>query len=262
MMNHSNNDSDKILTARVHDMIEISEKQYEPKFIGFMDLRQRSLILKELSRIKFVRYRFFGGYPEAERVYLGVFPYEINEETFENDQPQIKELLPFAPVEISWKFQSLTHRDFLGALLSLGVKRESVGDIVVEDGKAVIFVDKTILQFVLQNLERVGKTGVKCGAYEKETVTPHHEFKDIYDTISSARADCVVAALINASRSEAERLIKSGNINVNFEQIEENDYTVEEGATVSIRGHGRFLIDTIGPLTKKGRLKFSARKYL
>lgn len=250
-------EEDELLKARVDDAFD-SAASYREKFIGFLDPHEAAVAQKRAGFLcssgayDGCSYEFFGGYEGAERVFLGVFPPYSQHNT--ND-------FPVAAIEIKWRFAALSHRDFLGALLALGIVRSKIGDIIVGDGKCTVFAEKTVASFIVQNLLKVGSAGVQCKIADGEIVREDH-FKEISATVASNRLDCVVCALTGCSRSAAAQLIAGGLVLVDFEPCLDNTSEVSEGSTVSIRGHGRFVIDGIGPKTRKGRLAFAARKYL
>ncbi|MEG6572593.1 YlmH/Sll1252 family protein [[Clostridium] cellulosi] len=253
---HKKTQEDRLLEARVNDAFE-SASRYRTKFIGFLDpyeAAQAQLFASELKkRYDGVTCDTFGGYEGAERVFLGVFPpySEI-----------IKSEFPIAAVKIKWRFAKLTHRDFLGAILALGIVRSKIGDIIVGDCECTVFVDKSVASFILQNLTKVGSAGVECSICEGDITRRSDNFKFISGTVASKRLDCVVSALTGRPRSVSAGLIAEGKVFVNYVVRDENSYEINEGAAVSIRGHGRFIIDKLGPQTKKGRLTFAARKFL
>lgn len=248
---------DELLKARIDDAFDAAAS-YREKFIGFLDPHEAAIAQK---RARFLcsggvydgcSYEIFGGYDGAERVFLGVFPPYSQHDN--ND-------FPVAAIEITWRFAALSHRDFLGALLALEIVRGKIGDIIVGDGKCTVFAEKTVASFIVQNLVKVGSAGVQCKAATGDIVREEH-FKEIKGTVASQRLDCLVSALTGCSRASAAGLISGGLVSVNFETCFDNSSEISGGATVSIRGHGRFVIDGIGPQTRKGWLAFAARKYL
>ena len=247
-------EEDRLLVSRVKDAIESSVRTYSHRFIGFLDLHQRAAAQRVLTATgDACSYAFWGGFEDAERVYLGLFG--------EGGQPDTA-LFPVAALKFTWKFGQLTHRDFLGALLSLGLKREKIGDITLGGNECTVLLDTAIAQFVSQNLLKVGGSGVSSAPAELATIKKQQDFSEITDTVASSRLDCVVAALLNLSRGQCEKLIQSDCVSLDFETAASPAAKVSGGATVSIRGHGRFIIDSIGPVTKKGRFRFAARRYL
>lgn len=246
----------KLLESRIDDAFE-SASRYNGKFIGFLDPHERSVAVKKAKQASAVfshcSYIFWGGYEGAERAFLGVFP--PYSEPCNND-------FPIIAIDIKWRFAILTHRDFLGALLALGIVRKKIGDIIVGDGECMVFAERTVAEFIVQNLAKVGRAGVSCEISVNGEFLGKTNFREIGGTIASPRLDCVVSALAGKSRTASNELIRSGLVSLNFEIAEDTSEKAEDGSTVSIRGLGRFVVDKIGPMTKKGRYSFSARKYL
>lgn len=257
-MKNDARENDELLTAKVDDAF-IKASGYCEKFIGFLDpheavtAKKRADFLMKNSEYRDCDFELFGGYNEAERVFLGVFPpYSDSKER----------VFPITALEITFRFANLAHRDFLGALLGLGIVKSKIGDIIVSDTKCTVFVEKTVCPFIMQNLTKVGSAGVECKIIDGSTVVRNDHFKELTSTIASSRLDCVVAAITNSSRSQACTLIESGLVSVGYEVCCDNTYFIQESTTVSIRGHGRFAVDKPGPETRKGRLVFKARKYI
>lgn len=232
---------------------------YKQRFIGFLDPFEAAEAEKISRRLKAqdayedCSYAFYGGYSGAERVFLGVFPPYSEPENGE---------FPISAVNITWRFSELSHRDFLGAILALGIVRSKIGDILIGGGECTVFAERTVALFIAQNLKKVGNAGVRCEISSGDIVKREEHFKNIEKTVASSRLDCIVSALLGCSRSGASELITGGLVAVDFETGCDNTKEIDAGETVSIRGHGRFVIDKIGPPTKKGRLNLAARKYL
>lgn len=176
-MHCKKNGKEDLIEARVKDAFE-SAARYRAKFIGFMDLHEASLAQKIANSLKKVydgcNYDIYGGYDGAERVFIGVFP-----PWSECDRQQF----PIAAVAVKWRFSTLSHRDFLGALLGLGIVRNKVGDIIVGSYESTVFVDKSVADFVMQNLRKVGSAGVLCAASENHIVQPNIRFKEIAERL-------------------------------------------------------------------------------
>ncbi len=247
-----------MIERRVCDAFD-SAASYSTKFVGFLDPHEVSLAQKRAKTLcaggafDGCSYNIFGGYDGAERAFLGVFP------PYSENGPGA---FPIAAINLTWRFESLTHRDFLGALLALGIVRGKIGDIIVGDGKCTVFAEKTVASFIVQNLVKVGAAGVECEIADGGFAVREEHFKEISGTVASERLDCVVSALTGQSRSAAAGLITGGLVSVDFDTRCDNSSEIGGGATVSIRGHGRFVIDKLGPQTRKGRLSFAARKFL
>lgn len=251
-------EEDKLIESRVNDSF-LKASDFKEKFLGFLDPHERVIAERKaktfsnVNNFENLSFGFYGGYPDAERVFLGVFvPYS---------EVDLKEF-PIKAIKISWRFKTLTHRDFLGAILSLGIVKSKIGDIIVLENEATVLVEKTVAEFILENLKMVGSCGVSCEEIDGNEIKKTTNFQEIKTTIASVRLDCVVSALINSSRSNANELILGGLVSVDHEVCTNNSLIVFENSTVSIRGHGRFAVLKLGPKTKKGRLSFTANKYI
>lgn len=144
-------DDVKQLIARLNNGIDLCLTRQKPYFMPFMSERKQALLVSELKKAYFDNYLFFGGYDDSERKMLGLF----------FDEPSTS-MFPICGVEFSFrKCDRLTHRDFLGSLMSLGIERETVGDILVEDGRAVVFVKAELSDYVKSQISKVGRVGVK-----------------------------------------------------------------------------------------------------
>lgn len=247
-----NNDS--LLEARINDLICIAQKSYRSGFLGFLDEGGETRAKKIVNGSGMGDCAlFWGGFESAERKMLGVFnsPDEVFTESF-----------PIAALTFRYKAEyKLSHRDFLGALMSLGIKREAVGDILIENGRCVIFVKEEIADYIAGQIETVGRVGVKIFEGAQEPLPDGADFENISGTVASERLDCIVAALIGTNREKAVLLIKSGAVKTAGIECTDTSKKLTENTTVSVKGFGKFIVDRLGPVTKKGRLSFKGRKY-
>lgn len=244
---------DAWLKARLSDAAELCDRRSCPRFVGFLDERQRMVAESLLRQNPSVRYRFYGGHSEAERTLVGVFPPFL--EPDEADFPLIS-------VGFSYRREiALSHRDFLGALLSCGIKREKIGDILCAEGLAVVFVDVDIAPFVAEQVDKVAREGVRCICPYTGELPAAHTFQEMRDTVASPRLDAVVKAAAGLSREEAARRIAGGLVSLNHTPCFSSSATVREGDILSLRGVGRFRVEAIGPPTRKGRLFVTLQKY-
>lgn len=216
---------------------------------------------------------FFGGYPDAERVCLFLLPdYLLDVLSASPSDCPVEEVLSLlgedaddavCAVRVRGSgFRELRHKDYLGSLLALGIERDSFGDIVLQnEHEAVIFCTHPMLRFLSSHLERIGSDAVQCSPYTlDESFTDGRKYRPIHDTVASARLDCVVAALTNLSRQDAQRVIREGRVEVDFEEETRTDVSLSPPATISIRGHGRFRLRSFEGETRKGRLRLFAEQ--
>ncbi len=215
-------------------------------------------------------YWFWGGHPTAERSCLFLLPEYLvailPEDAAERDatlKEYLSEEIAGAVMALSIKgsgFRNLSHRDYLGAILGLGIERDAIGDVAVQDEhRAILFCPRTIGAFLIGELTKVGSDTVRCQeCIIDETFTDGKKYRPISDTVASPRLDCVVAALCNLSREAAQSAVRSGLVEVDFEPEERVDTVLEPPITVSVRGHGRFVLRSFDGETKKGRLRLRA----
>ncbi len=222
-------------------------KKYSPRFSDFSD-PVKAVMLKGLAERNIdVQVRLFGGYEYAERVMAGFFPEYAPEEDF-----------PLKAVEISFNAEyskKLTHRDFLGSVLGLGLDRGKIGDIIVHDGGALVFAQDGAADFIIYNLEKVGHTKVSCRALEDiSKYTDTKEGTEAVGTVASPRIDAILGKVFNISRGSACEYIKAGKVFVNWTPVESVSKRVGENDVITLRGKGRVkLLEFMGN-TKKDKL--------
>lgn len=190
----------------------------------------------------------------AERQMLGVAP---------DGEPLDTADFPLVALKLSFRGQeALSHRDVLGSILALGIKRESVGEILVEQGQAVVIVAETVAPLILGELSRVGGSTVSVESTDTAGIQVEHQFLEHQASVASPRIDAVVAAAIHSSREEAATLVKSRLVRLDGQTIEKLTVEIQAGAELSIRGKGKFVIEYPGGMTKKGRLRLCIKRYV
>ena len=242
---------DGVLCARAEDAVRLSDLRNVPCFLPFLDGRQQALVKSVFRRLKTDNVRFFGGYPGCERAMVGCFPSWADDST------------PFPVTALCFRYRrqtTITHRDVLGTVMSCGVKRDKVGDILCGVGFSVVFVDESIAPFLQENIDRIAGEGVSIEmGYGGELPDPC-AYQEIRATVASARLDCVVKALIGVSRDAAADKVLTGLISVNHVVCTDVSARVSAGDCVAVAGAGRFWVDAVDQPTKKGRLVLNARK--
>ena len=211
---------------------------------------------------------FFGGYFEAQRKQIFLLPEYISlsaDETniFDMIEDELDEAI--VPLKISGSgFRNLTHRDYMGSILSLGIEREKLGDICVcDDNTAIVFASSKVVDFLLYELTSIGNDKVKVEKISVDKNIPSQQkYQSFTDTVASERLDCVVGALFNLSREKAQNLIKGGFVEFNYETASKSDSRVDKNDIISARGYGKFIIRDLSQSTKKGRLRLFADKYI
>jgi len=243
-------DSD-ILLARIDDAADIAFKASKCKYLGFLSPEQAVAAEKRLKN-RGIRFDFYGGYDGAQRVMLGCFP-----DWADGDE------CPITAVTFKYrKSDELSHRDFLGSLMGLGLTRESVGDILISEGKAVVFLCDDIADFVLSQITKIGRTGVTATVGVEGELPECGRLAEFTDTVASARLDCIVAALGNMSRGAAVQKIEAGLVTVNSFTTEKITLNLCEGDILAIRGKGKFIICSLEDRTRKNRVVLKFKKYV
>lgn len=259
-------DEFKGMYARLEDWIARVERG-EPICGSFFSPRELHYAERYLDG-RGVSYGSFGGYGEAERKKLYLLPDYMGEAVgvpFEAHLAAFGIDTEIAALRIDGSgYRVLSHRDFLGSILGLGIERSVLGDLITdsESGQwAVAFCDGAIALFIENELKKVANDKVRVSLVT-EWELPPRRYVTIHDTVASSRLDCVVAALCGMSREKANDTVRGGLVEVDFESEERPDRLVDSCELISIRGYGRFRLLALRDRTKKGRIRLEAEKYL
>lgn len=244
---------EKEFLTRLTNLWEISETKQVSRFSFFCNERQ-ILIGEELIRQQSIsNCLWFGGYPNALRKVVGFFPFW---------QPCEEDAFPIQAITLTHpKAFKLSHRDYLGSLMSLGVKRESIGDILPREGGCTLFVLKTVAPVILDELVKVGNIGVQREAGGKDFTPPVREMRPIKGTVASLRMDSLVHLLTGRSREKSADLIRAERVQRNYLTVDSLSQPFEAEDIISIRGYGKYRVDEITGPTKKGRLSVACSQY-
>lgn len=247
-------DEDRLFASHTADIIDICERKYIPRFTAFLDGNQVEIARSVLGNIGFDNFCFYGGFNEASRCVLGVFPPYSECELSD---------FPITALEIRYRSEKkLSHRDFLGSFMSCGINRNMIGDIIVNDGYTVAFVYNTVADAILNEVKKIGSEGVKISVNPSPEIKPNESFKEISGTVSSLRADCVISLALKLSREKTAQLIRSGNVLLNSRPCESVSKEMNCGDIFSARGHGKFIFGSINGTTKKDRIHITIKKYI
>ncbi len=249
---------EKLFHGMVCDMVRICQRDCTSVFSDFLDEGQCSVAEKILkSEFPDVMYSFQGGFPKASRKMLAVFP-DYCEDYISEDFVERCRCVTFT----YRKSDNLTHRDFLGTLMGMRLRRETVGDIVVSEGKTQIFMTATVAGLVISTVGKIGRVGVKVTGDEPFSLEVKQEFKTINGTVSSLRLDSIVSLATGLSREKSSALVKSERVDVNHMTQKSVSHILSAGDTVSVRGYGRFLLADTDGVTKKGRIRVTVKKFI
>jgi len=250
-ISHIKEDDKKLQMRKILDKIEKVINNHSIESTDFLDPYERHLATSILNRFKDLSYLEFGGTSNSERKVLVIFHGYLDNKTIDSH-------LSF--LRIDGDLEGLTHKDYLGGLLSLGIKRTKVGDIHVHEKYVDIIVKEEISNFILINLDRIGNKKVTLSEIGcEELIDPILKFNEINKFITSLRVDSILSSIYNLSRQESINIIKSGNVKVNWEQINRASKELVIGDIISTKGYGRAIVYSVDGMSKKGRLHVTFR---
>ncbi len=253
---------DKICLSQVLDKIEFSKSREKLEFTDFLDMYQISLVENFLRKINFKNYKFFGGYEDSERKVLIIYPDKYNDKMIEKNYGKMLKIVRIElPAEEQGKY---SHRNYLGGIVKLGLKREKVGDILVSNiGADIIVVDdfKEILKNELPQLTRFENSKISI---EEISNIKKKEIKieEVSIIVPSLRLDNIVSDLARTSRSKAAEIINQERVFVNGQNETKLSKQVKLGDIITIRGKGRFIIKEFTGTTRSGRTVIKIEKYI
>lgn len=220
-------------------------------YTDFLTLAQQDILVKSLPKNG---YSFWGGYENAERKIACFGSEEICGYA---DTPPVY-CVKIEPLRQKFA-DALTHRDFLGSLMALGIKREALGDIIVFENTGYLFCLETITPYIVENCVSVRHTSVSCAVVDKPPVESV-KLPDESETVTaSLRCDAVIAAVYKLSRSESQKLFEQKLVFINSANCLNASQSLNENDLVSVRGKGRFIFCGKVLTTKKGRMRISVR---
>ncbi len=245
-------DSERLLEMRkILDKLEIVMNNHLVESTDFLDPYSRRLAKSILNRFIDIGYREDGGLEDLERKIITIYP---DYYYLEKDEINISAL------RLKGNFENLSHKDFLGGVLGLGIDRLKIGDILIHEDYVDIVIKKEIKDFILFNLEKIGNSKVSVKEITLEELkTAEILYKEVEKTLSSYRLDVYISGIYNLSRQKSMALINSKKVKVNWEPIDKNSKEVEVGDIISIRGYGRSKLYSIEGKSKKGKIKARAR---
>jgi RNA-binding protein YlmH len=237
----------KRFLAHIHELAERSLCEQQPQWTDFLEPPLCEAAEAVLRWETGVRFKAYGGYSQSERRRLVIYPDYYLVETIE---PAL------AFLEISGGgLTNLNHRDYLGALMSLGLKREKIGDLLVAPASCQMAVTPELAEYLRLNLTEVGNRKVTVSVIEPEQLNvPNRRVKAIRTTVASLRLDALAALGFGDSRSKMAREIKAERVKVNWKTVKSPDLELAPGAIISIRGRGRVEFLEVTGTSKKGRL--------
>lgn len=250
---------DKETVVLKKHLMDLADQSYQNNmftFSAFLSLHEQQLLDEICKENAFVRVVLTGGHADCERR-MARFgdPEELG---YEEDFPICCILIE----PLIEKFaDALTHRDFLGAIMNLGIERNTIGDIFVEGKSAYLYCHQKIAEYLLTELDQVKHTHVKCRIVDPSEEMPTAKPVEKEVLVSSVRIDGVISKVYNISRTESLELFRAGRVFINGRLMESNSYALHTGDSVTVRGFGKFIFKEEVCRTKKDKLRILIEKY-
>ena len=256
------NVEDRLLIAKLQDKIKHCKTRNKIVNTDFLNLHQKKLIQNKLNELKIKNCIFHGGFEEAENKLLILYPEKLTEEIVLNSINEIINVIKIVlPNEQVGEYE---HRDYLSAVMRLGLGRERIGDIIVYENEAYIVVLKENAEYIknsLQEFTRFKKSKIEIIDVEEiKSKTP--ELMPIEIHVSSNRLDSIVSEIARTSRSKAEELIKNERVSINCKYEYKSSKQVNIGDIIIVRGSGKYILEEITQNQRTKRLTIILNKYV
>lgn len=240
-------------------LIELSKTAYRRGIVtysDFLNLNELNILHTTPKNEWDAPYETFGGYCDSERQMAAFLPDALYYTHFYPIQ-----ILKIEPLQKKFA-ESLTHRDYLGAILNLGIDRSKIGDILVTEDSAHVFVHESMAELICRDLTRVRHTSVMVSQEDAQTFSYTPKYEEITGNVASVRLDSILSIAFGSSRSKLVGWIEGGKVFANGKLMTTNSYQLKEGDIISVRGMGRFKYNGIQSQSRKGRYFVSLHKYI
>ncbi len=248
---HIYNEEKLIKMRRILDKIEIVLNRHIVETTDFLDPYEVYLAQSILNRFTDLNYKIAGGYENAERRIIIIYP-----DYYDSHQ------LPagIGALKISNSNEDLSHKDYLGSILSLGIIRDKIGDIIVHKDYAFIIVKEEIEDFIFYNLEKVANKNISLEPLDLASIVEgKSDYKEVTVFLKSLRLDSAISAVYNLSRKDSMKIIKGNNVKLNWEPIDKGSCEIKEKDVISVRRYGRAILHDISGYSKSGRIRCTFR---
>ena len=248
---------EQILKAHLSDLARSAYQQNVYTYSNFLSPDELSLLEDIADDISYISHTCFGGNELSERQIVGFG----SEKDFGYPGQFPISVIRITPLLAKFS-DDLNHRDFLGALMHLGIERDVLGDIIIKDNTAYVFCLNKIADFICDELTKVKHTNIKCEITDLDIPALAPTLVDVEFPVSSLRLDGVIASLIKCSRKEALSLFEERRVTLNGKITGRNSTLLKDGDIFSVRGHGKFIFDHAGGNTRKGKTYVHIKKYI
>lgn len=247
---------DRLFVSRMKELAQTAYRQNRYMFSHFLTPAELTALLDMEEELRFVDFDTYGGNECCERqiVRFG------SDRMFGYEEPYPIAALFIEPLSVKFA-ETLEHRDYLGAIMNLGVERDVLGDIFIKEKSAYLFCEDSIADYIGANLDKIRHTNVKVSRASDTAAAFPKILKDMEVLVQSPRFDAVVAAIGKLSRSESQQLFRNKKVLLNGRICENNSMILKEGAVFSVRGYGKYIYEGCGKENRKGKVYVRLKKY-
>lgn len=250
---------DHFFLQRLQDLALRAYQTEYPCFTNFLTSGELSLLCGNQQNFRQVRVEIWGGHKDCDHKMGGFFPFSCDESERVN-------LFPIRCIEVKAannKYtKEITHRDYLGAILNLGIERSTIGDIRICDQTAYVFCNLELVPFIMNHLDRIGRVAVSCREIDDVGAIPDQQFEIRHQSVASPRLDNIVSSMIGCARGRASELISQGKVLVDSKEQNSNSYRCCNHMVVTVRGYGKYrLLFEEEDRTRKGKQKITIYQY-
>lgn len=238
--------------SNIYDKIILAKKTNSVIYTGEFYAPNVWKTLKNLSEDIGIGVHSYGIFEDAERKLVAF-----------SDNPIWSYPVGLVKVKGKSKFNKLQHKDYLGALMALGIKREKFGDLILKGDECYIAVQEEIIDYIKMNFTNIGRSNCTISVLDPYNCeVPAYDFETIIVNVSSLRMDCIVSTLCNVSRNKAEELIRHSKVLVDYSENFGKNKVLKCDSIITIRGYGKFkIVEEVG-WTKSGKIKMLVKKFI
>lgn len=249
--------NEQILKGRLMDLAKRAYTQNIYTYSNFLSLEELGIVYEMAEELSYIPMEANGGYESAQRQIIGFGSEEIFGYPGE---------FPISVIKITplmEKFSdTLSHRDYLGSIMNLGIERDTLGDILIKDKTAYLICLNSIAEYIMENLTKIKHTNVKCEITSSDIPELKPTFREENFPVASLRLDGIIAQLTKCSRKETLSFFTDKKVTLNGKITGRNSITLKEGDVFSVRGYGKFIFEGAGGNTKKGKIYVHIKRYV
>lgn len=255
LVSHINDDELRLTLTKSLDLVESVIKNYEIRHTKFLNPYELKNLISILKGIDTISYHESGGYDKAERKIMYIYPDYFSPEDIKSEISMIK-------ITGNFKYREVGHRDYLGSIMSLGLSRDNIGDICINDDGVYVILQETFKDYLIFNMEKIANVRVQKTEYDfADFRYEEPEYTQHSVSVSSLRLDSILSAAFDISREKSQNLIKNENVKVDYEMIKSSAKAPSPESIISVKGYGRIIfVDEIS-LTKKNKIRILIKKY-